>query len=98
MSALVAGNKPWPVYAVPAGIVVAAIGMLVAAFEHAQIGKSTLLDTIVAVSFVVAFAAAIGSLLLATARRNVMWILGVALASTELLALLAMVLSEIAAG
>lgn len=98
MSAMAATAKPWSVFAVPAGIVLAAIGMLLAAFEHAQIGKSTLLDTIVAVSFVVALAAAIGSLLLATARRNVMWILGVALASTELLALLAMVLSEIAAG
>ena len=97
MSAL-AANRPWPVYAVPVAIMLAAIGMLFAAIEHAQIGKSALLDTVIGASFIVALVAAIGALLLATARRNVMWILGVALACTELLALLAMVLSEMAVG
>jgi hypothetical protein len=95
MSALVR-NKPWPVYAVPVIVLLAAIGMIATATLHAQLGKSAWLDTVAALSFAAAFAGAVGSLILANTRRNVMWILPVAIAMTELLALLAMVLSNLA--
>ena len=98
MSALAARNRPWPVYAVPAVVLLAAIGMIVAAAEHALIGKSVLLDVVIGASFLAALAGSIGALILANTRRNVMWILGVAVGTTVLLALVAMVLSEMAAG
>ena len=98
MSALALRNKPWPVYGVPAIVLLAAIGMLVTATLHAQLGKSAWLDTLAAASFVAALAGAIGALILANTRRNVMWILGVAVATTVLVALVAIVLSELAAG
>jgi len=98
VSAIGVRNGSWTVYAVPGVILLAAIGMIVTATLHAQLGKSALLDAVVIVSFAAAFAGAVGSLILANTRRNVMWILPVAIAMTVLLALLAIVLSTLADG
>jgi len=98
MSTLASRNRPWPVYAVPAVVLLAAIGMVLAASEHALIGKSAMIDAVVGTSFLAALAGSIGALILANTRRNVLWILGVAVGTTVLLALVAMVLSEMAAG
>jgi hypothetical protein len=97
LSTLVARNKSWPVYAVQAIVLLATIGMIVTATLHAQLGKSFLLDGLVAASFVAAFGGALGALILANTRRNVMWILAVAISMTVLLALISIVLSELAA-
>lgn len=96
MNTLAARNKSWPVYAVPGIVLLAAIGMIATAALHTQLGKSGWLDAVAATSFVAALAGAVGALILANTRRNVMWILGVAIATTVLLALVAIVLSSIA--
>jgi hypothetical protein len=83
----------WPLVAVPAAVGVALVGMVVAAVLHAQITRSPPLIALIAVSFAAALAGAAGGLILANTRRNVMWILAVALSMTALLALLATVLS-----
>ena len=98
MSTLVARNKSWPVYAVLAAVVLAALGMITTATLHAQLGKSVLLDAWVVASFAAAFGGALGALILANTRRNVMWILAVATSMTVLLALAAIVLSALAVG
>lgn len=86
--------KSWPVYAIPAAVVVALIGMIIAAVQHTQIGRSPLLAGVIAVGFAASLVGAVGGLILANTRRNVMWILAVALSATALLALLATVLSS----
>ena len=96
MSTLAVSNKSWPVYVVVAAVVLAALGMVATATLHAQLGKSALLDALAAASFAAAFGGALGALILANTRRNVMWILGVAVAMTVLLALVAIVLSSLA--
>lgn len=96
MSTLVASNKSWPVYAVIGSVILAALGMIATATLHAQLGKSVLLDVLAAASFAAAFGGALGALILANTRRNVMWILGVAVSMTVLLALVAIVLSALA--
>lgn len=96
MSALALRDRPWPVYAVLALVALATIGMFVTGALHAQIGKSAWLDGTAAASFLAALAGAIGALILANTRRNVMWILGVAVAMSVLLGVLAIVLSELA--
>jgi hypothetical protein len=96
VSTLVAGNRSWPVYAVVAAVVLAALGMIATATLHAQLGKSVLLDGLAMASFAAAFAGALGALILANTRRNVMWILAVAISMTVLLALVAIVLSSLA--
>ena len=98
MNALAARGKSWPVYAVPTIVLLAAIGMIATAALHTQLGKSGWLDAVAAASFVAALGGAVGALILANTRRNVMWILGVAVATTVLLALVAIVLSAIATG
>ena len=98
MSTLVTRNRSWPVYAVPVTVLLATIGMITTATLHAQLGKSVLLDALVVASFVAAFAGALGALILANTRRNVMWILAVAISMTVLLALAAIVLSALADG
>jgi len=98
MSTLAARNKSWPIYAVPASVLLATLGMITTATLHAQLGKSVLLDALVVASFVAAFVGALGALILANTRRNVMWILAVAISMTVLLALISIVLSELAAG
>jgi hypothetical protein len=92
MSAATARN--WTVCAVA----VALVGMVVAGVLHAQIGRSLLLSVLIAASFTAALVGAIGGLVLANARRNVMWILAVALSMTALLALLAIVVSSFGPG
>jgi hypothetical protein len=96
MSALVASNRSWPVYAVLAAMLLAAFGMITTATLHAQLGKSVLLDGLATASFAAAFGGALGALILANTRRNVMWILAVAISMTVLLALVAIVLSSLA--
>ena len=98
MSTLVARNLSWPVYAVHASVLLAALGMITTATLHAQLGKSVLLDALVVASFAAAFVGALGALILANTRRNVMWILPVAISMTVLLALAAIVLSALAVG
>ena len=98
MSTLVACKKSWPVYAVPASVLLATLGMIMTATLHAQLGKSVLLDALVVASFAAAFVGALGALILANTRRNVMWILAVAISMTVLLALAAVVLSALAVG
>jgi hypothetical protein len=98
MSALAARNRSWPVYAVYAAVVLALAGMIATAALHAQLGKSFLLNALVVVSFAAACVGAVGALVLANTRRNVMWILAVAISMTALLALVAIVLSTLAVG
>jgi len=93
MSAVVARSS-WPLFAIPVAVVIALIGMVVAGVWHVQIGRSPLLTALIALSFVASLIGAIGGLILANVRRNVMWILAVALSMTALLALLATVLSS----
>jgi hypothetical protein len=89
--------RTWPVYAIPVAIVLAFAGMLLTATLHAQIGESMLLQSVIAASIVTALIGAVGGLVLASTRRNVMWILAVALSTTALLALIAIVLASLAA-
>ena len=96
MSTLAAGNRSWPVYAVHAAVILALAGMIATAALHAQLGKSFLMDALVVASFAAAFGGALGALILANTRRNVMWILAVAISMTSLLALAAIVLSSLA--
>lgn len=96
MNAAVA-RRSWPLYAIPCAVAMALIGMVVAAVLHADIGRSAVLAAVIATSFVAALIGAVGGLVLANTRRNVMWILAVALSATALLALLATVLSSLAA-
>ena len=93
MNAVVARSS-WPLWAVPLAVAIALVGMIVAGVWHAQIGRSALLTAMIAVGFVAALTGAIGGLVLANTRRNVMWMLAVALSMTALLALLATVLSS----
>ena len=86
----------WPLYAVPALIVLAFAGVTLAALQHAQITASLALQVAIGLSTLAAVLGAIGGLLLATARRNVMWILAVALSGTAFVALLALVLASLA--
>jgi len=90
----VVARSSWPLFVVPLAVAIALVGMLVAGVQHAQIGHSASLTALIAVSFVAALAGAVGGLILANTRRNVMWILAVALSMTALLALLAIVLSS----
>ena len=93
MSATITRSS-WPLLAIPFAVAIALVGMVVAGIWHVQIGRSSLLTALIAVSFVAALVGAVGGLILANLRRNVMWILAVALSMTALLALLATVLSS----
>jgi hypothetical protein len=90
-------RRSWPLYAIPCAVAIALIGMIVAAVLHADIGRSAVLAGVIATGFVAALVGAVGGLVLANTRRNVMWILAVALSTTALLALLATVLSSLPA-
>ncbi|MBS0558395.1 MAG: hypothetical protein JSR27_13405 [Proteobacteria bacterium] len=68
---------------------VSVIGMIAAFALQANSGKSTALAVLIAASVVAAFVGALGGLLLANWRRNVMWILAVAVSMTAMLALFA---------
>jgi len=81
-------------FVIPLAVAIALFGMVVAGVWHAQIGRSPPLTALIAVSFVASAIGAVGGLILANTRRNVMWILAVALSMTALLALLATVLSS----
>jgi len=96
MSAVAPWRHSWPVYAVLAATAFSLAGMVTAAFWYERISASPPLDALIAASFAAALFGAIGSLILANTRRNVMWMLPVALATTALLALLATVLSALA--
>ena len=93
MSAVDTRGRVWPLYAIPCAVAIALVGMVVAAVQHTRIGHSQLLDAAVAVSFAASLIGAMGGLILANTRRNVMWILALALSATAFLALLATVLS-----
>jgi hypothetical protein len=91
---MVSARRSWPLFAIPCAVTIALGGMLVAGVQHTQIGRSPLLTALIATSFAAALVGAVGGLVLANTRRNVMWILAVALSMTALLALLATVLSS----
>ena len=82
------------VFVTLAAAAIAVIGMLVTFFVQAQIGRSVLLTALIALSFAASLAGAIGGLLLAERRRNVMWILALAISTTAMIALLATVVSS----
>ena len=77
------------VFATLAAATVAVICMVAAPFMQAQSGRSATLATVMAVGIAASFVGALGGLLLANRRRNVMWILAVAVSMTAMLALLA---------
>ena len=87
-------RSSWPLFVIPLAVAIALVGMVVAGVWHAQIGRSPPLVALIAVSFVASAIGAVGGLILANTRRNVMWILAVALSMTALLALLTIVLSS----
>jgi hypothetical protein len=86
-------RSSWPLFAISFAVAIALVGMVVAGVWHAQIGHSPPLVALIVVSFVASLVGAAGGLVLANTRRNVMWILAVALSMTAFLALLATVLS-----
>ena len=90
----VLARSSWPLFVIPLAVAIALVGMVVAGVWHAQIGHSPPLVALIGVSFVASAIGAVGGLILANTRRNVMWILAVALSMTALLALLATVLSS----
>ena len=94
MNAAVARSS-LPLFLIALAVAIALIGMVVAGVWHAQIGRSPALTALIAVSFLASVIGAVGGLILANIRRNVMWILAVALSMTALLALLATVLSSL---
>jgi len=65
------------------------IGMIAAFVMRANSGGTLALAVVMAASVAAAFVGAIGGLLLANWRRNVMWILAVAVSMTAMLALFA---------
>jgi hypothetical protein len=77
-------------------VAIALIGMFAAFVLRAQIGHSVWLAVLIGLGFAASFAGAIGGLLLADRRRNVMWILALAVSMTALIALLATVVSSFA--
>jgi hypothetical protein len=77
------------VIATLAAATVAVLCMIAATFMQAQSGRSATLAAVMTVGFVASFVGALGGLLLANRRRNVMWILAVAVSMTAMLALLA---------
>jgi len=92
MNAVVARSS-WPLFVIPLAVALALLGMVVAGVWRGQIGQSPPLTALIATSFLASAIGAVGGLILANTRRNVMWILAVALSMTALLALLAIVLS-----
>jgi len=91
-----AARAKWPLIAVPAVVAFAFLGMIVTVFLHAEVRTSLDLQILIGVSALASIAGVVGGLLLASARRNVMWILAVALAVTALMALLATVIQAFA--
>ena len=87
-------RSSWPLFVVPLAVAIALVGMVVAGAWHAHIGRSLPLTALVVVGFIASGVGAVGGLVLANTRRNVMWILAVALSMTALLALLATVLAS----
>jgi hypothetical protein len=88
MSAIDVRNSRWT-FATLVAVAVAVIGMIAAFALQSHSGRSAALAVIIAAGVVAAFVGAIGGLLLANWRRNVMWILAVAVSMTAMLALFA---------
>jgi hypothetical protein len=88
-------RSSWPLFAIPFAVAIALVGMVIAGVLHTQIGHSSWLSVVIGAGFVASLIGAVGGLVLANTRRNVMWILAVALSMTALLALLATVLSTL---
>ena len=88
MNAVEVRNARWT-FATLAAASIAVIGMIAAFAMQAHSGKSTALAVLMVAGVAAAFVGAIGGLLLATWRRNVMWILAVAVSMTAMLALFA---------
>ncbi|MBS0438417.1 MAG: hypothetical protein JSS33_03310 [Proteobacteria bacterium] len=85
-----------PVFATVATATVALACMVAAPFMNAQSGRTTTLAVVIAVGMIASFIGAAGGLLLANSRRNVMWILALAVSMTAMLALLATALVSFA--
>ena len=96
MSATVASQPKWPLIAVPLLVALALVGMGVAVVFHGEVQTSRALDVAIGVSVLAGIGGVIGGLLLASARRNVMWILATAMATTAIMALLAIVMQSFA--
>ena len=96
MSAQAATPSKWSLLAVPALVALALIGMGVAIVFHGDVQTSRALDVTIGVSVLAGIGGVIGGLLLASARRNVMWILATAMATTAVMALLAIVMQSFA--
>jgi len=97
MSAAALSPQPkWPLIAVPALVAIALVGMGVAIVFHGDVQSSRALDVAIGVSVLAGIGGVIGGLLLASARRNVMWILATAMATTAIMALLAIVMQSFA--
>ena len=77
------------VFATLATATVAVICMIAAPFMQAQSGRSATLAVLMGIGIAASFVGAISGLLVANRRRNVMWILAVAVSLTAMLALLA---------
>ena len=97
MSAAVNVPLPkWPLLAVPALVALALVGMGIAIAFHGDVQTSRALDIVIGLSVLAGIGGVIGGLLLASARRNVMWILATAMATTAVMALLAIVMQSFA--
>lgn len=77
------------VFATLAGTTLAVLGMIAAFALQAHSGRSVALAVLMVASIAAAFVGAIGGLLLANWRRNVMWMLALAVSMTAMLALFA---------
>lgn len=94
MSTIATRDFRW-IAATLSATVVSAVGTLVAAVLHAQIGQSVPLAVLIAISFLASLGSAIGALLLAGWRRNVLWLIALAVSMTALMGLLATVVSSL---
>ncbi len=96
MNAAARALPRWPLVVVPVLVAFAVLDMAVTVVFHADVQTSFALQVLIGASALAAVGGVIGGLLLASARRNVMWILAVALAITALMALLATVVQSFA--
>jgi len=95
-AAMASAQLKWPLVAVPVLVAASLLGMGIAIVFHGDVQTSRVLDVVIGLSLLAGIGAAAGGLLLASARRNVMWILATAMATTAVMALLAIVMQSFA--
>jgi hypothetical protein len=86
----------WPLFAEYALVALSLLGMGIAIVFHGDVQTSRALDVVIGIGVLAGIGGATGGLLLASARRNVMWILATAMATTAVMALLAIVMQSFA--